>query len=176
MSRLLYSATMSLDGFIAGPGGDMSWLGDHLGSVDVDVSELMSQVGSLLIGHRTFTGDDPNRGTDSEGAFGGAWSGPSIVLSHQKPAETDPMVRFAADLETAVRLAQEAAGEKYVNVLGADVARQCVEAGLLDEVLVFMVPVLLGDGTRLFDRPGGTRVLLEPLDRADPTLWFRVSR
>ncbi|MEA2291552.1 MAG: hypothetical protein QOF17_572 [Solirubrobacteraceae bacterium] len=70
-SWLLYSATPSLDGFIAGAGGDMSWLGERLSS-EVDVGELMAGIGALLIGKRTFTGDDPNKGTDSEGAFGGS--------------------------------------------------------------------------------------------------------
>jgi hypothetical protein len=51
----------------------------------------------------------------------------------------------------------------YVNVFGASVAKQCLEAGLLDEVLVLIAPALLGDGTRLFDNPGGTVVRLEPL-------------
>lgn len=46
-----------------------------------------------------------------------------------------------------------AAAGKYVNVLGASVAKQCLDAGLLDEVLVLIAPVLLGDGTRLFEHP-----------------------
>ena len=75
MSKLLYSATMSLDGYISGPGGDMSWLSEHVGSVDVDVDALMAGIGALLIGRRTYDGDDPNAGTDSEGAFGGRWDG-----------------------------------------------------------------------------------------------------
>jgi dihydrofolate reductase len=88
-------------------------------------------------------------------------------------------VTFATDLDAAVRRAKEAAGGRYVNVLGADVARQCVDAGLLDEVLVFVAPVLLGEGTPLFARPGGGRVRLEPLRPGDvgpARLWFRVVR
>ncbi len=186
MSTLLYSATMSLDGFIAGAGGDMSWLTAYVGGASpasepdsgLDVEELMADIGALLIGHRTFTGDDPNKGTESEGAFGGKWHGPSIVLTHEPAAsDPDPDVRFATDLVTAVELAKEAAGGRYVNVLGADVARQCLEAGLLDEILVIIAPVLLGDGTRLFDHPGGTNVALERIGPKDASiLWFRVSR
>lgn len=180
MSKLLYSATMSLDGFIAGAGGDMSWLAEHLVTSSPEVDDLMAGIGALLVGKRTFGGDDPNKGTDSEGAFGGQWHGPSIVLTHEPPpGETDPDVTFAGDLESAVRMARDAAGGKYVNVLGADVAAQCIEAGELDEVLVLIAPVLLGDGTRLFSHPGGTNVRLEPLDpdATGPTrLWFRVVR
>lgn len=179
MSKLLYSATMSLDGFIAGAGGDMSWLTEHLAPSDPEIDDLMASIGALLVGRRTFAGDDPNKGTDAEGAFGGQWHGPSIVLTHDPPAEaSDPSVTFADDLDAAVRLAKDAAGGKYVNVLGANVARQCLEAGLLDEILVLIAPVLLGDGTRLFEHPGGTNVRLEPIDerRAGPaSLWFRVA-
>jgi dihydrofolate reductase len=177
-SRLLYSATMSLDGFIAGPGGDMSWLSDHLGPSTPEIDDLVASIGALLVGKRTYSGDDPNRGTDAEGAFGGQWQGPVTVLTHEDPpADLPADVTFAGDLTTAVRLAKDAADGRYVDVLGAEVARQCLEARILDEVLVFIAPVLLGDGVRLFDRPGGTNIVLEPVDteRRDPrALWFRV--
>ncbi|MFV2173084.1 dihydrofolate reductase family protein [Actinomadura sp. LOL_016] len=176
MAKLLYSATMSLDGFIAGPGGDMSWLGEHLGGPPNPTAErLLAQVGAILAGHGTFGGGDPNEGTDKEGAFGGEYDGPTFVLTHEPPAEPVPGVTFVGDLETAVAEAGAAAGDRYVNLLGANVAAQCIEAGILDEVLVFLAPVLLGDGTRLFDHPGGTRVRLEPIDDAYPH-WYRVAR
>jgi dihydrofolate reductase len=85
-----------------------------------------------------------------------------------------PGVTFVGDLEKAVAAAKEAAGDRYVNVLGADVARQCLAAGLLDEILMFVAPVLLGDGTRVYDHPGGRKVRLERL-RADEH-WYRVVR
>ena len=177
-SRLLYSATMSLDGFIAAVGGDMSWLTEYL-AAGPETDELAAEIGALLVGKRTFRGDDPNRGTDAEGAFGGTWRGPSIVLTHEPLESADPDVRFVDDLEQAVAIARQAAAGKYVNVLGANVARQCLDAGLLDEVLVLIAPVLLGDGTRLFDHPGGTKVRLEPLAEHRSGLtrfWFRIAR
>ena len=58
MAKFLYSAAMSLDGFIAGPGGDMSWMTDYLGPNPV-VDELITQIGAILVGNRTFGGDDP---------------------------------------------------------------------------------------------------------------------
>ncbi len=61
-----------------------------------------------------------------------------------------------------------------MNVLGAEVARQCVQSGVIDEVLVVVAPVLLGDGTGLFAHPGGTRVRLEPSDAGPARLGFRV--
>jgi dihydrofolate reductase len=177
MARLLYSATMSLDGFIAGPGGDMSWLTSYLGP-NPTAEELVGRIGALLIGRRTFGGDDPNRGTDQEGPFGGAWSGPQFVLTHEVGQTAPPGITFVDDLDAAVARAKAAAGEKYVNILGANVAQQCLQAGLLDEILVFVAPVLLGDGVRLFDQPGGAHVKLERLEVSQAPLaaglWFRV--
>ncbi|TDE90795.1 dihydrofolate reductase [Occultella glacieicola] len=165
MNDLIYSATMSADGYIAGPGGDMSWLGPFTGA-DTAADELAARTGALLVGNTTYGGDDPNEGTDAEGAFGGTWHGPQFVLTHRPPTTAAPDVTFTDDLEWAVGAARAAAGERDVNVLGADVARQCLELGLLDEVVVFVVPVLLGDGVRLFDRPGGRPVRLEHIARS----------
>ena len=137
MAKMLYGATMSLDGFIAGPGGDMSWLTEYLGSNEVG-DGLVDRIGSLLIGRTTFDGDDPNKGTDKEGAFGGAWSGPQFVLTHNPPDEPVPDVTFVTDLAEAVKLAKDAAGDKDVCIIGADVARQCLMAGEVDEVLAFV--------------------------------------
>lgn len=174
---MLYSATMSLDGFIAGPGGDMSWLTEHLGPNPV-ADDLVGRIGALLVGNRSFTGDDPNRGTEKEGAFEGAWSGPQFVLAHSRPDAEVPGVTFVDNLDSAVTAAKAAAGDRYVNIIGADVARQCLQAGELDEILVFIAPLLLGDGVRLLDWPGGTNVKLERLSLDSTpqatTLWFRV--
>ena len=66
MAKFLYSAAMSLDGFITGPGGDMSWLAEHIGPNPV-VDELITQVGAILAGRRTYGGDDPYKGQPGEG-------------------------------------------------------------------------------------------------------------
>jgi dihydrofolate reductase len=175
---MLYSATMSLDGFIAGPGGDMSWLTGHLGP-NPTIDELIGDVGALLVGNRSFRGDDPYKGTEGEGeAFGGGWSGPQFVLTHHPPDTPVPGVTFVGDLDRGVAAAKAAAGNGYVNIIGASVARQCLDAGLLDEILVCVAPVMLGDGVRLFDHPGGTDVALERVSVTHTpqatNLWFRV--
>lgn len=86
---------------------------------------------------------------------------------------------FVSDLASAIEESRAAAGDKCVNVLGASVAAQCLQAGVLDEVMVTVVPVLLGDGTRLFDHPGGHRVRLEPVSVTHTAqminLWYRVT-
>jgi riboflavin biosynthesis pyrimidine reductase len=64
--------------------------------------------------------------------------------------------------------------------MGASVAEQCLDAGVLDEILVLIAPVLLGDGVRLFDRPGGANVELERISLTDTpratNLWMRVRK
>jgi dihydrofolate reductase len=181
MAKLLYSATMSLDGFIAGPGGDMSWLTRFMGGEDAGAAALRERVGALLVGRRTWGGDDPNRGdAEKEGAFGGSWHGPQFVLTHDPPAESAPGVEFLDSLGPAIAKARAAAGEKYVCVLGAELAHSCLEAGELDEVLVYVEPILLGDGVGLFKHEGGFEVDLERLAvEVEPTathLWFRVPQ
>jgi riboflavin biosynthesis pyrimidine reductase len=58
MAKFLYSAASSLDGFVAGPDGDMSWLADYVGSNPV-VDQPLTETGAILVDHRTFGGDDP---------------------------------------------------------------------------------------------------------------------
>ena len=170
----------SLDGIITGPDGAKQWLTEHLGP-NTEVDALIGDIGALLVGNRTFGGDDPHKGDEGEGkAFGGGWDGPQFVLTHRPPAEPVPGITFVTDLASAVSAAKEAAGEdKYVNILGAAVARQCLAAGQLDEIWVCVVPVLLGDGTRLFDLAGGTNVKLERIHVSTPpgatNLWYKVG-
>lgn len=177
MAKLLYGATCSLDGFIAGPGGDMQWM-NRLEGGNAISGELVPRIGSILVGRKTWGGDDPNRGTEREGPFGGTWHGPQFVVTHEPLADEPPDLFFGNDLGAAIAAAREAAGERYVMVLGADVARQCLELGELDEVLMCVAPVLLGDGVRMFDVAGGREVMLERTSVGDEpgatNLWFRL--
>jgi dihydrofolate reductase len=179
MAKVLYSVTMSLDGFITGPEGDMQWMRPYLGP-NPEVDDLIPRIGSILAGRRSHDGDDPHKGDAGEGqAFGGGWSGPLFVVTHRPPVTSEPGVTYVDDFSKALALAKQAAGDKYVNVIGANVAKQCIEAGQLDEVLLLFAPVLLGDGTRLFDYPGGRVVPLERIDVTEnalaTNLWFRVA-
>jgi dihydrofolate reductase len=141
---------------------------------------LVERIGALLVGSTTFGGDDPHRGTSKEGKpFGGGWSGPQFVLTHRARSPV-PGVTFVGTLAEGIAEAKRAAGDGYVNILGASTAQQCLDAGELDEVLACVAPVLLGDGVRLFDRPGGSSVRLERLSATQApratNLWFRVAR
>jgi riboflavin biosynthesis pyrimidine reductase len=92
VGKVLYSASMSLDGFIAGAGGDASWMTEYLGP-DPVLEDVIAKVGALLVGNRTFRGDDPHKGTPKEGKpFGGGWDGPQFVLTHHAPDTPVPGV------------------------------------------------------------------------------------
>jgi len=179
MAKFLYSATMSLDGFIAGPGGDMF--------LDGRLSLSESRCGRADFPNRRHPRRQPDvrrrrsvQGAGGEGeAFGGGWDGPQFVLTHRPPAEQIPGVIFVGDIDTAISESRSAAGDKYVNVLGASVAAQCLAAGALDEVLVCVTPVLLGEGTRLFEHPGGKTVRLKQISVSHTpqvtNVWYRIA-
>jgi dihydrofolate reductase len=152
MTRVLWHTTMSLDGFIAPPDDTTDWMFGH-GHAGPMGAEVIERTGAILAGRRGF--DLSNVGSEGERAtYGGAWSGPMFVLTH-RPADPAPDVTFlSGDIGDAVSTARRAAGARDVGVFGADIARQCVLAGLVDDILIHLVPVLLGDGVRLFSQPG----------------------
>jgi dihydrofolate reductase len=162
VSAVLWHTQMTLDGFIAGPNDDMRWAFEAEAGPDETIDEVVSSTGALLVGRRTQDVED----REQPGFYGGAYRGPFFVLRHDPPAEP-PVVKgvtgqfIDVDIEEAVAIAKQAAEGRNVVILGANVAGQCIEAALLDEVLVHVTPVLLGDGVRLFTRPGGTKIKLE---------------
>jgi dihydrofolate reductase len=159
MGLVLWHVTMSLDGFIAGPGDAMEWVFENP-EPNALAEEVVETTGALVVGRRTYEVEDRYRG----GFYGGGWSGPFFVLTHEPPEEVPEWMtgEFVTDgIESVIARAKSAAGEKNVVVLGADVARQCIEHGLLDEILVHLAPVLLGDGIRLYEDPAARRVDLE---------------
>jgi dihydrofolate reductase len=181
MGKVLWHITMSLDGFVAGPGDDMGWLSGGGFAPDPRlVDNVLGRIGALLIGHRTYHGGDGEQGTktDKGQAYGGAWQGPQFVLTRDDPGAAAPGFTFVGgDIASAVKIARGAAGDKYVAILGPATARKALGAGLLDEILVHVAPVLLGDGVRLFDHPGGAPIRLEPIAGTPPVtnLWMRPS-
>jgi dihydrofolate reductase len=160
--KVLWHVTMSLDGFIAGPDDAMDWvfeITDHSPMGD----EVIATAGAILAGRRMHDGM-PQPGAEP---YGGAWSGPIFILTH-RPGTDDPTVRFLSDdLPTAVATALAAAEGKNLVLFGASIARQCLQQGLVDEILIHLVPVLLGDGVRLFDVPDGERIYLERIGCAE---------
>jgi dihydrofolate reductase len=159
VGKLLWHTMMSLDGFIAGPNDDMSWaFGMDAGSGET-VDKVVSSTGALLVGRRTQDVEDRLQ----PGFYGGAFHGPA-----RPPVVKGVTGRFVdVGIDEAVTIAKEAADGGDVVVLGANIARQCLEKGLLDEIIVHVAPVLIGDGVRLFERAGGEPVKLEPISSVD---------
>lgn len=155
---------MSLDGFIAGADDAMDWVFEY--PAPESTWTVMRSTGAMLTGRRTYEVGRRDVGKASGAPYGGAWSGPIFVLTHHPPSdEHDPSITFlCGDIRAAVEKGLDAAGGKNLEVLGANIVRQCIEAGLLDEILVHITPILLGDGIRLFERVGGEPVRLERLD------------
>jgi dihydrofolate reductase len=178
MGKVYTGASMSLDGYIAGPeesGFDklFTWYGD--GDVEVETAVpgwtlkmrpdnatywrwVLDNVGCLLVGRRLFDLMNAWNGTHPAGT-------PVVVLTHVPPEDyprggTD--FHFVTEgIEAAIAKAQELAGDKAVGVNGGQMSSQALEAGLLDEVHVGLVPVLLGGGVPFFPGLGKAPLDLE---------------
>lgn len=167
MSVAVLDMSMSLDGFIAGPndtvgnpGGDgfaplHEWLFDENGEFSTSgvAGELVKEMGSMgaiVIGRRTAEQVDHWGGEHHHGA-----GVPIFVPSHRPPGPTAanyPLVTYVSDgIASTIAQAKAAAGDRYVLVHGAYTAQRAIEAGVLDELHIHLIPILLGNGRRLFD-------------------------
>ena len=180
MSKVIWHVTMSLDGFIAGPGHAMEWAFEY--EWDSALSdEVKGTTGAILAG-RNWYDAATERYSGRQGIYGGDWDGPVFVITHDPPADpADPEITFlSSGTRDAVATASKAAGEKNLEIFGANTARQCLEERLIDEIAVHVAPVMLGDGVRLHEAPGGGRVDLERIELAEAgaltDLRFRVKR
>jgi len=175
MGKVLTHMTMSLDGFVAGPDDNPGELFDWYEAGDVSVrsanehvkfevdeasAEMLRELtdaGAIVSGRRLF---DIAGGWDDSHPAGA----PVVVVTHEPPADAAerwPKTTFVNGVEAAIAKAREIAGDKNVGVNGGQMARQCLDAGLLDEVHVDLVPVLLGGGTPFFSELGTKPVQLE---------------
>jgi len=180
VSATVLSMSMSLDGFIAGPnegpgnglgdGGHRlhEWIpmdapahpraiSDRLAGVNRQVVDEFMSTGAVVAGRGTF---EP----------AGGWSGdhhdgvPIWVLSRSAPGidvTQWPLVTYVDDVTTAMSEAKQAAGDKNVLVHGAATAQLALAAGVLDELEIHLIPVLLGQGRRLFDNLSPEHIELE---------------
>lgn len=180
MSNLTWHVTMSLDGFIAGPGDGMDWAFGHSSEAGPMEDAVRTGTGAILAGRRWH--DVATQRYDGvAGIYGGAWSGPVYVLTHRPHDPPGEGVTFlSGGVEDAVATTRAAAGGRGIGVFGASIAAQCLDAGLLDELVVHLAPVLLGDGVRLYGAPGADPVALERMELASSwqltDLRFRVLR
>lgn len=185
MGKVIFQNSVSLDGFVAGPndsrenglgdGGDIlfDWYGNGDTALPLPGTDMVFQVsrasadllkeewrdlGAGVAGRRLFDIADGWGGKPPGG-------GPSFIVTH-KPApewmyEGSPYTFVTDGVESAVAQAQQAAGDRIVSISSANIAQQCIRAGLLDEVHVDLVPALLGGGVRLFDNLGETPINME---------------
>ncbi len=178
MSKVYTGATMSIDGYISGP--DESGF-DHLfqwydsGDVEIGTTHealmfrltrqsaehlraMIDMTGALVVGRHLF---DITRGWDGSHPL----DLPVVVVTHSIPdgwPRDDAPFTFVTDgIERAIEVATEIAGGKVVGVNGGQIARQCLEAGLLDEIWVDLAPVLLGGGRPFFDEVAGAPYALD---------------
>ncbi|MER7283105.1 dihydrofolate reductase family protein [Dactylosporangium sp. NPDC000244] len=159
--KVLWHFTMSLDGFVAGPDHDMSWMSGDMSFRPGLVEEYVETTGAVLGGR---SGWDAT--IDEVRPYGGAWKGALFVLTHH-PEDARPaadVTFLSCDVAEAVRIGLEAAGGKNLEVFSPTIGRQLLERGLIDEIDIHIAPVLLGQGIRLFDNPGGRPVRLSGVD------------
>lgn len=166
MGKVATGFTMSLDGFIAGPNDDVSKLFKWYFSGDIAIpapdsnmvfkvsqpsveiiQELINSFGAIVTGRRDF---------DVSKAWGGKspLNVPVFIVTHHPPPEwaNSQWFTFVTDgVESAVKQAQKAAGDKPVAVGGTKIVQQLLRLGLLDEIHIDLAHMLLGDGIRLFD-------------------------
>lgn len=186
MGKVIFNMSMSLDGFVAGPNdGPENGLGDggealfnwyFSGDTEVVISEgtpvlkvsaqsakilkeAFASYGAGVWGRKTF---------DIAHAWGGHPPGsPAFIVTHHIPQEWvregSPFTFVTDGVESAIRQAQKAAGDKDVVVCTASIFQQCLNAGLMDEIHVDVAPVLLGGGMRLFDHLAISPLALEPI-------------
>lgn len=171
MGKVVTAATVSLDGYIAGPketGFDLlfAWFagGDHvletsIPEIQISLSEpdhrymqeFFGSIGVFVAGRRLFDLNDGWGGTHPIGL-------PVVVVTHNVPkdwvaAHPDAPFTFVTDgIPFAIEQAQAIAGDRDVNVSSGKISSQCLELGLLDEIRLDLVPVLLGSGVPLFEQ------------------------
>ena len=180
MGATVLYMSMSLDGFVAGPNeGPDNGLGDggerlhewffagaptgHGGvpgrppGVDGEMMDEVMETGAVVAGRGTF---------EPAGGWGGDHHDgvPIFILSRELKGEDArwPLVTYVGDVGEAMAAAKEAAGTQDVLVHGATVAQLALAAGVLDELQIHLIPVLLGEGRRLFEHLGTDQIELQP--------------
>ena len=170
MTNVLAGITTSVDGYIAGPndgpgkglgeggerlhywvfGGPWTYDSDPRGEATGEdaawLNDAIARIGAVVGGRWTY---------EAAGRWGGEnpWGLPFFIVTHRPEEEpSGGAFTFVSGVEEAVERAKEAAGDKDVLVMGgADVIRQALAGGLVDELTIIIAPVVLGGGKRLFD-------------------------
>jgi dihydrofolate reductase len=176
VGKVIFDISLSLDGFMTaanrrpeepmGDGGQRlhEWaFGDDERDRAI-LTEGIAGTGAVIAGRRTY--DDSVAWWGADGPTGPARL-PVFVVSHTVPDDTPAggvYTFVTGGIESALEQARAEAGDKGITVMGgAQTGRQFVAAGLVDELSLHLVPVLFGDGTRMFEDIGDAHIALEPL-------------
>jgi dihydrofolate reductase len=193
MTKVIFDISMSLDGFVTAsglrPDEPLGEGGQRLHEWAMSESDARSRevlndernaTGAMISGRRTYDTSLPWWGADGPS---GTARLPLFVVSHDPPAETPAggVYTFVEDIKRALDGAKAAAGDKNVSVMGgADIGQQFIRAGLVDEILIHLVPVLFGSGTRMFDHIGDEHIHLQTTQAIEAPaathLRFRVVK
>jgi dihydrofolate reductase len=163
MSNVIADITMSLDGYVTGPSGDVDELHTWVTGQDPVDTEILvrttAATGAVVMGRRLFDIVDGPHGWTKDMGYGAqqAATPPFFVVTHSPPQhvrlERELGMRFAFvdDLTTAVDQARTAATDRHVVIMGGgEIIGQAIEQGLVDELHLHLAPILLGSGTPLF--------------------------
>jgi dihydrofolate reductase len=178
MGKVIFDISMSLDAFITGAnphpeagwgglgeGGEQlhNWAFNSADLRDREVMEWYATVGANIFGRTGYDHSILNWGADGPT---GAARIPTVIVSHSVPEDVpaDGVYTFVDSVEAALETAKKLAGEKDIYIAGADVPRQFLRSGFIDEISLHVVPVLFGSGKRLFEGLEGGHVSLEILE------------
>jgi dihydrofolate reductase len=191
MSHVRFEISVSLDGFVTAPGvrldepmGDggqalHEWaFGDDERSNQV-LAESQASSAANIAGRRTYDVSISSWGPDGPGA---ELRTPTYIVSHSQPDNVpeDGVYTFVSSPTEALTAASAVAGDNDIDIFSADIGTQLLDAGLVDELYLHVVPILLGDGTRLFRHGVATPIRLEIIDVAEGSsathLRYQVTR
>ena len=172
MGKVIFDTSMSLDGLITaanarpeaglGDGGERlhDWGFNSDDPRNREVMAWYTTVGANIFGRTTYDLAILNWGADGPA---GPARVPTIIVSHSLPDDIPDgsVYTFVDSVEAAFAAAKTLAGDKDVYITGADVARQFLKRGLIDEISIHLVPVLFGSGTRLFEHLESEHISLE---------------
>jgi dihydrofolate reductase len=155
LADVLLDMAISLDGFIAGPAGAdaglYNWYFNPSEASRPVIEDLVATTGAIVMGRGAFaTGEEAGGWEDTPYAV------PHFVITHQVPApvpgRTVEFVFVTNGVAAAIAAAKKAAADRYVTIGGgADIARQCLAGRLVHEVQLHVVPLIIGNGVRLFE-------------------------
>lgn len=173
---------MSLDGFINDKNGNVGELYTDFAELTVlpSFQETIEQTGAVVMGRRAFEMGEPDDYAESY-----EFQVPIFVLTHHPPekhpreSETLTFTFVTEGVESAIRQAKEAAGDKDIQIIGgANTIQQCLNTGLCDELHIDIISILLGEGLRLFEHLDTNRIKLETIstEQTTPTRTSLVLR